>query len=236
MTVISSSSVVLRAFTRCKSGSPWISVKPVLTTVGSEADAEGAALSRPGYGVELVHSVLAAVDLGFFHHEGVDVSFEILAPTGKTFAALRDGELDFVAGGASDTLSAFPGWRGAKLLAAVCQHVTFLLVVRKELGATRGDLNVVKGLRIGAGPGPDAVLKRILLAAGMEPDRDGVQIRGDVGWGPCSQRLVWRDRRPCPCTRPSRSHLGKPDWRLRQRYSAAPAHCCWTCGAASPEY
>jgi NitT/TauT family transport system substrate-binding protein len=41
---------------------------------------------------------------------------------------------------------------------------------------TRGDLNVVKGLRIGAAPGPDAVLKRILLMAGIEPDRDGVQI------------------------------------------------------------
>jgi|SRR6266851_2208561 len=120
--------------------------------------------------------VLAAVDLGFFHDEGVDASLELLAPPSKLFAALRDGELDFVAGGASDALSAFTGWRGAKLLAAVCQHQSFLLVVRKELRATRGDLNVVKGLRIGAAPGPDTALKHLLVAAGIEPARDGVQI------------------------------------------------------------
>lgn len=120
--------------------------------------------------------VLAAVDLGFIHDEGVDASLELLAPPSKLFAALRAGELDFVAGGASDTLSAFPDWRGAKLLAAVCQHLSFLLVVRTELRATRGDLNVVKGLRIGAAPGPDIALKRLLFEAGIEPDRDGVQI------------------------------------------------------------
>ena len=120
--------------------------------------------------------VLAAVDLGFFHDEGVDASVELLPPPSKLFAALREGELDFVAGGASDMLSAFAGWRGAKLLAAVCQHLSFLLVVRKELRATRGDLNVVKGLRIGAAPGPDIALKRLLVEAGIEPDRDGVQI------------------------------------------------------------
>ena len=120
--------------------------------------------------------VLAAVDLGFFADEGVDCTVEILAPPSTTFAALRDGELDFVAGGASDTLSAFPGWRGAKLVAAVCQHLSFLLVVRKELRATRGDLNVLKRLRIGAAPGPDIALKRLLVQAGIQPDRDGVQI------------------------------------------------------------
>jgi NitT/TauT family transport system substrate-binding protein len=48
--------------------------------------------------------------------------------------------------------------------------------VRSELRARRGDLNVVKGLSIGAAPGPDIALKRLLVAAGIEPDRDGVQI------------------------------------------------------------
>jgi NitT/TauT family transport system substrate-binding protein len=120
--------------------------------------------------------VLAAADLGFFHDEGVDASVELLPPASKSFAALREGELDFVAGPAHATLSAFPGWRGAKLLAAVRQHLPWLLIVRTELRAARGDLNVVKGLRIGAAPGPDAVLKRLLLTAGIEPDRDGVQV------------------------------------------------------------
>ncbi len=92
------------------------------------------------------------------------------------FAALREGELDFVAGSAHATLSAFPDWRRTKLLAAVRQHLPWLLIVRTELHAARGDLNIVKGLRIGAAPGPDAVLKRLLFMAGIEPDRDGVQI------------------------------------------------------------
>jgi NitT/TauT family transport system substrate-binding protein len=120
--------------------------------------------------------VLAAADLGFFHDEGVDASVELRAPPSKSIAALREGELDFVADAAHGTLSAFPGWRGAKLLAAVRQHLPWLLIVRSELRATRGDLNVVKGLRIGAAPGPDIALKRLLVAAGIEPDRDGVQI------------------------------------------------------------
>lgn len=119
--------------------------------------------------------VLAAVDLGFFRDEGLDGSVELVAPLSTRLAALRRGEVDFVAGGAHEPISEFPGWRGAKLLAAVRQHVPFLLVVRTELGATRGDVNVVKGLRIGAAPGPDVVLKRVLMAAGIEPDRDGVQ-------------------------------------------------------------
>jgi hypothetical protein len=48
--------------------------------------------------------VVAAVDLGFFHDEGVDASVELLPPESKLFAALRDGELDFVAGSAHATL------------------------------------------------------------------------------------------------------------------------------------
>jgi len=121
--------------------------------------------------------VLAAVDLGFFHDEGVDASVELLPPPSKLFAALREGELDFVAGEASDMLSAFAGWRGAKLLAAVCQHLSFLLVVRKERGATRGDLNVVKGLRIGAAPGPDIALKRLQQRLAQVRDRFAIIMR-----------------------------------------------------------
>ena len=58
---------------------------------------------------------IAAVELGFFKSEGLDASIDLLFPVPKTFAALRDGQLDFVVGSAHATLLAFPDWSGAKL-------------------------------------------------------------------------------------------------------------------------
>jgi NitT/TauT family transport system substrate-binding protein len=64
---------------------------------------------------------VAAVELGFFKKEGLDVSLELIAPTERAYAALRDGEVDFVGSSAHSTLTAFPEWRGAKLLCAQSQ-------------------------------------------------------------------------------------------------------------------
>ena len=85
---------------------------------------------------------------------------------------MRDGSIDFVAGPAHATLSAFPGWRGAKLLAALSQHTFWVLVLRSGLGVQPGDVAAVKGLRIGAAPGPDAAFRRMLAEAGVDPERD----------------------------------------------------------------
>src|SRR5262244_1938605 len=120
--------------------------------------------------------IIAAVELGFFKSEGFDASVDLLFPVPKTFEALRDGQLDFVAGSAHATLLAFPEWRGAKLLMALAQRPYWLLVLRSDLRAQRGDLAAVKGLRIGAAPGVDLSLKRLLIEAGIDPVRDGVQI------------------------------------------------------------
>jgi NitT/TauT family transport system substrate-binding protein len=119
---------------------------------------------------------IAAVELGFFKSEGLDASIDLLFPVPKTFEALRDGQLDFVVGSAHATLLAFPNWQGAKLLAAVAQHTYWFLVVRSDLNAHRGDLNIVKGLRIGAAPGVNLSLQRMLLEAGIDPEKEGVQI------------------------------------------------------------
>jgi NitT/TauT family transport system substrate-binding protein len=119
--------------------------------------------------------IIAAVDLGFMKEEGVDATVDLLFPVPKTMAALRDGELDLVAGAAHATLQAFTDWQGAKLLAALAQRMYWLLVLRADLGAQRGDLQAVKGLRIGAAPGPDLGLRRLLMEVGIDPDRD-VQI------------------------------------------------------------
>jgi ABC-type nitrate/sulfonate/bicarbonate transport system substrate-binding protein len=120
---------------------------------------------------------IVAAELGFFKDEGLDIEkVELLFPVPKTMAALRDGALDFVVGSAHSTLTAFPDWQGAKLLASVGQKMYWLLVLRADLGAKRGDIAAVKGLRIGAAPGVDYGLKRLLLEAGIDPVRDNVQI------------------------------------------------------------
>jgi NitT/TauT family transport system substrate-binding protein len=119
---------------------------------------------------------IAAVELGMFKSEGLDASIDLLFPVPKTFEALREGQLDFVVGSAHATLLAFPEWRGAKLLAAIAQHTYWFLVIRSDLHPERGDLNVVKGLRIGAAPGVDLSLRRMLVEAGIDPEKNNVQI------------------------------------------------------------
>ena len=119
---------------------------------------------------------IAAVELGFFKSEGYDASIELLFPIPKTFEALRDGQVDFVVGSAHATLLAFPEWQGAKLLAAVGQHTYWFLVIRSDLKPTHGDLTIVKGLRIGAAPGVNLSLQRMLVEAGIDPDKNNVQI------------------------------------------------------------
>ena len=120
--------------------------------------------------------IIAAVEMGFFKQEGFDASVDLLFPIPKTFEALRDGHLDFVVGSAHATLLAFPEWQGAKLLAACGQHTYWFLVIRSDLHPKRGDLSVVKGLRIGAAPGVNLSLQRMLVAAGIDPEKNNVQI------------------------------------------------------------
>jgi NitT/TauT family transport system substrate-binding protein len=119
---------------------------------------------------------VAAVELGFFRDEGLDANLELLFPVTSTMQALRDGKLAFVAGAAHATLAAFPEWRGAKLLVALAQHMYWMLVLRADLNATRGEIDAVKGLRIGAAPGPDTGLRQMLIRAGIDLERDRVQI------------------------------------------------------------
>ena len=118
---------------------------------------------------------LAAEELGLYREQGLDAHVELL-PSLDAVNALRDGTVAFVAGGAHTTLLAFPGWQGAKLAVALSQGTPWLLVLRADLPARRGDVSAVKGLRIGAAPGPDRVFLRLLHESGVDPVRDGVRI------------------------------------------------------------
>ena len=80
----------------------------------------------------------AAVELGFFKQEGLDVSLELIFPVDQAYAALRDGAVDFVGGSAHSALAAFPEWQGVKLLCAQAQGMYWFLVMDKKLGARRG--------------------------------------------------------------------------------------------------
>ena len=119
---------------------------------------------------------LAAMRLGFMRDEGLEATLEHIFPIGRTMEALRDGELDLVAGPAHAVLTRFPGWRGAKLVATVARGTPWLLVLRSDLGMEPGDVRAVKGLRIGAAPGPDLAFRQFLADAGIDPERDDVTV------------------------------------------------------------
>src|SRR3954454_10661457 len=119
---------------------------------------------------------LAAAELGFFAREGLDVTAELIFPVDRAYGALRDGKVDFVAGAAHGALAAFPAWRGVRLLAALAQGMYWFLVMHADLGIARGDLQALKGRRIGAAPWVDMSLRRLLAAAGLDPQRDEIRI------------------------------------------------------------
>lgn len=115
---------------------------------------------------------IAAVELGFFAKEGLDASIELVFPVTKTCEQLREGRLDFAGGAAHAPLYAFENWNGCRLLCALAQNMYWFLVVRRDLGVRRGDLSALKGLRIGAAPGPVDGLKRMLAESGIDPERE----------------------------------------------------------------
>jgi NitT/TauT family transport system substrate-binding protein len=111
--------------------------------------------------------------------------------------ALCNGTVDLMAAGSVyDVLTEFSGWKGAKIVVALSQGTPWLLVVRADLAARRGDVSAVKGLRLTAAEGPDKALKQMLIRAGIEPGRD-VEItelpgaRGrDVSFGVFAARAL----------------------------------------------
>jgi ABC-type nitrate/sulfonate/bicarbonate transport system substrate-binding protein len=119
---------------------------------------------------------VAAIELGFFAREGLDVSLELIFPVDKAYAALRDGTVDFVSGSAHSALAAFPEWEGVKLISAQGQGMYWFLVMHADLHAQRGDVSVVKGKCIGAAPWVDLGLRGLLAASGIDLKRDNVKI------------------------------------------------------------
>lgn len=139
---------------------------------------------------------LAAEELGFYRAEGLDAHIELVPMLGAT-KALRNGAAEaMIAGSVHDLLTEFPRWQGVKLVVALSQGTPWLLVLRADLSAKRGDIRAVKGLRLTAAEGPDLALRQLLIESKIDPDRDleilelpGAKAR-DVSFGVFAARAL----------------------------------------------
>jgi NitT/TauT family transport system substrate-binding protein len=139
---------------------------------------------------------LAAEELGFYRAEGLEAHIELVPMLGAT-KALRNGAADaMIAGSVHDLLTEFPRWEGVKLVVALSQGTPWMLVLRADLGAKRGDIRAVKGLRLTAAEGPDLALRQLLIESKIDPDRDleilelpGAKAR-DVSFGVFAARAL----------------------------------------------
>ena len=119
---------------------------------------------------------VAAVELGFFKREGLDVALELVVPVENALAAMREGSLEFVGCSAHLLVAGFPEWHGVKLLCAQSQGMYWFLVMRSDLSIRRGDLAALKGRNIGAAHWVAMGLRQLLAETGLDAERDGINI------------------------------------------------------------
>ena len=155
-------------------------------------------------------------------------------PVDRAYRQLRDGAVDFVGGSAHSALAAFPEWNGVKLLCAQAQGMYWFLVMRADLGAARGDLSVVKGRTIGAAPWVEMGLRRLLIEAGIDLERDWVTIAPVPGATGTGSGIVNFGVTAARASKPAASTGSGPTaWEPKSRCAAGPARSSSTCGAAT---
>ncbi len=118
----------------------------------------------------------AAVELGFFKQEGLDMELDLIFPVNRTLEVMRDGGIEFVGGSVHSVPHAFPEWQGAKVLASLAQGMYWFLIMRSDLQVAHGDISCVKGRTIGAAPLVDLGLKQLLIESGINLQQDQVNI------------------------------------------------------------
>jgi NitT/TauT family transport system substrate-binding protein len=129
-------------------------------------------LDSPSYFV-----ATAAVELGFFKAQGIDIALDRVFGAANGPERLREGSLHLFGGPAYAATRAFPSWAGAKLLCALAQYSYWFMAVRADLNIRRGDVAALKGLRIASSLAfPVMGLRHLLRESGIEPDRDNVRI------------------------------------------------------------
>jgi NitT/TauT family transport system substrate-binding protein len=116
----------------------------------------------------------AAVELGFFKAEGLDA--ELIFPPVDPGRVLVDGDVDFYGASPYIAFECLSEWRGGKILCALSQYTYWFLAIRADLGAVRGDMSALKGLRISASGQPGVLLRKLLVDGGLDFERDKVQV------------------------------------------------------------
>jgi NitT/TauT family transport system substrate-binding protein len=119
---------------------------------------------------------VAAVELGHFKKEGLDVSVEFVSPIEKAYLALKNREVQFVAGSAHSALSCFQEWVDVKLVCALSQGMYWSLVMRSDGGLAHRDLNGLRQCSIAAAPWVGIAFRRILIESGIDPVNSGISI------------------------------------------------------------
>src|SRR6059036_699951 len=162
---------------------------------------------------------LAAEELGLYAAEGVDAHVVLLSPALGAMAALKSGDVELVVTGAHTTLTAFPDWKGAKLAVAVAQGTPWLLVLRSDIAARRGDVHAVKGLKIGAAPGPT----RRCCVCSPRPGSISTAIRfASSGFrGPSARAFPSASSRRRHSSRARSTDSGPTRWAVRRPCAAA---------------
>jgi ABC-type nitrate/sulfonate/bicarbonate transport system substrate-binding protein len=117
---------------------------------------------------------VAAVQLGYLRAEGVDAELELQFPVTEAGLALQRGEIDFLAGAAHTVFTVDQEEEPVQLLAALAQHMYWFLVVRTDLEAE--NLADLHDVAVGAAPGPDLGLRRLLERSGVDAERAGIRI------------------------------------------------------------
>ena len=119
----------------------------------------------------------AAVKLGFFEQEGIDVEFIAEYGSKNGPERLRDGTVHFFGGPAFAATRAFPAWKGVKLIAALAQYSYWFMGLRKDIDIPRGDIKALRGLRIASSFAfPRTALRHMLVESGIDMDHDQVRI------------------------------------------------------------
>ena len=119
---------------------------------------------------------IAAVQLGYLREEGVDATLELKFPVTDAAAALRDGEIDLLAGAAHAPLYDERGWTDTVLLAGLSRGMYWFLVVAADSVVEPSSWTSLRDVRIGAAPGPDDGLRRLLAVSGVDSEAAGIEI------------------------------------------------------------
>lgn len=133
---------------------------------------------------------VAAVELGCFDRQNIDAEIELIFPVDQCYHALKQDQIQLVAGSAHSALAAFPEWEGVRLLCAQAQGMYWFLVVRPDMVVNQNDLSMLKNCSIGAAPWVEMGLRGLLAEAGIDIAERNIRIGPVPGAKPVPGQIV----------------------------------------------